>query len=615
MEQQYTFTKEVTLNQRNSQIQNVKTLLHELTHAKLHRVDNLNEYTRNEKEFQAELTAYTVLKYFGIDTEEYSINYMSEWTKNAELKDKIKLLNEVKETAREFIEVLENELVNNREYKNEKELSKESDSSFYKEKKVNYYDKDKLKDISIKEVCEQLGLELKRGSDNKLWTKIRDEKTGSCCINLDKNYWFDFGLGYGGDTIKLVEEVRQINSKEAMKELAEMFGIDGESVKNKFYLSKSDYELIGIISERATLNLDINLEKQSIDELKKIEKDYGKSMNDLANSDKEKFLRIIKDTSLNKVINEIAVFENNLGKMKNELNKLNKYDVEIFLYKKSLEKLENKIDKEIDILKKIGFKDECKDLKKYNSMLNEELKEYMKDTGLDNVFVEVKSSELKEIPKKTYKFKDINRELEIKEAIIRNKKEVEFFPSLKLKMNIENIESGKNFDVKFNVGDGKTNDLIEEIELLDNPNAKEFFKKFDKELKKIVHNKYEEEIIEKIEAHEEWIRSKGEKGECLDLSYKKLSGIEIVNKDLRGANFKGSEFENCVIYADLSNANLENVKVKETKFTGSKFAGTKLNTNTLDIIDTQIKEENIKHFIKENNLKTKEVKKMNLQFE
>ncbi|PHE81928.1 hypothetical protein COF81_31855, partial [Bacillus pseudomycoides] len=34
----YTLTKEVALNPRNSELQNVKTLLHELAHAKLHTV-------------------------------------------------------------------------------------------------------------------------------------------------------------------------------------------------------------------------------------------------------------------------------------------------------------------------------------------------------------------------------------------------------------------------------------------------------------------------------------------------------------------------------------------------------------------------------------------------
>ncbi|PWQ89219.1 hypothetical protein DKX15_15180, partial [Enterococcus faecium] len=56
----YTLTKEVALNPRNSELQNVKTLLHELAHAKLHTAETHMNYTAPEKEFQAEMTAYAV---------------------------------------------------------------------------------------------------------------------------------------------------------------------------------------------------------------------------------------------------------------------------------------------------------------------------------------------------------------------------------------------------------------------------------------------------------------------------------------------------------------------------------------------------------------------------
>ncbi|MED0905195.1 ImmA/IrrE family metallo-endopeptidase, partial [Bacillus nitratireducens] len=69
----YTLTKEVALNPRNSELQNVKTLLHELAHAKLHTAETHMNYTAPEKEFQAEMTAYAVSSYFGIDTSEYSL--------------------------------------------------------------------------------------------------------------------------------------------------------------------------------------------------------------------------------------------------------------------------------------------------------------------------------------------------------------------------------------------------------------------------------------------------------------------------------------------------------------------------------------------------------------
>ncbi|MDM5436273.1 ArdC-like ssDNA-binding domain-containing protein [Bacillus hominis] len=116
----YTLTKEVALNPRNSELQNVKTLLHELAHAKLHTAETHMNYTAPEKEFQAEMTAYAVSSYFGIDTSEYSLGYLASWTQGKEMKDKTRLLKEVHETSIEFIEIIENTLEKEKEKINEK---------------------------------------------------------------------------------------------------------------------------------------------------------------------------------------------------------------------------------------------------------------------------------------------------------------------------------------------------------------------------------------------------------------------------------------------------------------------------------------------------------------
>ncbi|WP_259418130.1 LPD25 domain-containing protein [Bacillus toyonensis] len=116
----YPLTKEVALNPRNSELQDVKTLLHELAHAKLHTAETRMNYTAPEKEFQAEMTAYVVSSYFGIDTSEYSLGYLASWTQGKEMKDKTKLLKEVHETSIEFIETIENMLEKEKEKTNEK---------------------------------------------------------------------------------------------------------------------------------------------------------------------------------------------------------------------------------------------------------------------------------------------------------------------------------------------------------------------------------------------------------------------------------------------------------------------------------------------------------------
>ncbi|MGC9299266.1 LPD25 domain-containing protein [Bacillus cereus] len=118
----YPLTKEVALNPRNSELQNVKTLLHELAHAKLHTAETHMNYTAPEKEFQAEMTAYAVSSYFGIDTSEYSLGYLASWTQGKEMKDKTKLLKEVHETSIEFIETIENTLEKEKEQVYEKEV-------------------------------------------------------------------------------------------------------------------------------------------------------------------------------------------------------------------------------------------------------------------------------------------------------------------------------------------------------------------------------------------------------------------------------------------------------------------------------------------------------------
>ncbi|KMN42477.1 LPD25 domain-containing protein [Bacillus sp. LK2] len=118
----YTLTKEVALNPRNSELQNVKTLLHELAHAKLHTAETHMNYTAPEKEFQAEMTAYAVSSYFGINTSEYSLGYLASWTKGKEMKDKTQLLKEVHETSIEFIETIENTLEKEKGKINEKEV-------------------------------------------------------------------------------------------------------------------------------------------------------------------------------------------------------------------------------------------------------------------------------------------------------------------------------------------------------------------------------------------------------------------------------------------------------------------------------------------------------------
>ncbi|WP_338631288.1 ImmA/IrrE family metallo-endopeptidase [Clostridium baratii] len=346
----------------------------------------------------------------------------------------------------------------------QKDLSKNNSFSSYK--KVNYYDVNRLKEIPIKEVCEQLGLEFEKESKDKLWTKIRNEKSSFCCINLDKNYWYDFGLGYCGDTIKLVQEVKGITPKEAIKELAEMFGIEGENVKNNFYLSKDDYKLIGIEPDRATLNLDINLEKQSIEEMKEIEMIYGRSMNELANYDKDKFLEIIKEKSIPILIGDKEKLEIVNDRINNLEDKSSKDGT---IYYGMLVALSEKLNTRIEIIEKIGLNKEM-DKNNIYKIDEKEIEEFkIKSQELKVGEVKILKSENKIFREnEIMDFRNANEisnyeELRIRELKREYEKEDKYYPYEKVKGKVK-ISENETIVFRYDIGEGKFNNLADLLE-------------------------------------------------------------------------------------------------------------------------------------------------------
>lgn len=96
----YTDERHILLNKRNSDLQNAKTIIHEYAHCMLHKNSDLERW---EKEFQAELFAYAVCKYFGVDTSDYSLKYISDWSKGKTLDEKKALLRSVNDLVKSFI--------------------------------------------------------------------------------------------------------------------------------------------------------------------------------------------------------------------------------------------------------------------------------------------------------------------------------------------------------------------------------------------------------------------------------------------------------------------------------------------------------------------------------
>lgn len=74
----YTNGKEIVLNSSKSEEQRLKTLIHEVAHCELGHIED-KEKSRQEEEVEAEMTAFIVTNYFGIDSSDYSFGYLGAW--------------------------------------------------------------------------------------------------------------------------------------------------------------------------------------------------------------------------------------------------------------------------------------------------------------------------------------------------------------------------------------------------------------------------------------------------------------------------------------------------------------------------------------------------------
>ena len=93
-----------------SEVQTIKTLVHEIAHAKLHDPDLLTpeeRKLRREKEVEAESVSYVVCQHFGIETSDYSFGYVAGWSKGIELTELKSSLDRIHSTAGEIINAIQ----------------------------------------------------------------------------------------------------------------------------------------------------------------------------------------------------------------------------------------------------------------------------------------------------------------------------------------------------------------------------------------------------------------------------------------------------------------------------------------------------------------------------
>lgn len=109
--------KRIAIQEGMSELQTVKTAIHEIAHSKLHAIDP--EATPAEqaarpdsrtREVQAESVAYAVCQHYGLDTSDYSFGYVAGWSSGKDLKELKASLETIRATAHELITAIDGHL-------------------------------------------------------------------------------------------------------------------------------------------------------------------------------------------------------------------------------------------------------------------------------------------------------------------------------------------------------------------------------------------------------------------------------------------------------------------------------------------------------------------------
>lgn len=107
--------KQIVINEGMSELQSLKTLIHETAHAMLHDNDFLKstgeKKDRQTKEVEAESVAYTVCSYLNLPTDEYSFGYIAGWAGERELDAVRESMETIQRCSSDIIGKLEKRLI------------------------------------------------------------------------------------------------------------------------------------------------------------------------------------------------------------------------------------------------------------------------------------------------------------------------------------------------------------------------------------------------------------------------------------------------------------------------------------------------------------------------
>ncbi len=108
--------KRIAIQEGMSELQTLKTAIHEIAHSKLHAIDpeapakQADRPDSRTREVQAESVAYAVCQHYGLDTSDYSFGYVAGWSSGKDLKELKASLETIRATAHELITTIDGHL-------------------------------------------------------------------------------------------------------------------------------------------------------------------------------------------------------------------------------------------------------------------------------------------------------------------------------------------------------------------------------------------------------------------------------------------------------------------------------------------------------------------------
>ena len=109
--------KRIAIQEGMSELQTLKTAIHEIAHSKLHAIDpeapaieQADRPDSRTREVQAESVAYAVCQHYGLDTSDYSFGYVASWSSGKDLKELKASLETIRATAHELITTIDGHL-------------------------------------------------------------------------------------------------------------------------------------------------------------------------------------------------------------------------------------------------------------------------------------------------------------------------------------------------------------------------------------------------------------------------------------------------------------------------------------------------------------------------